>query len=964
MKLMTWLSIATSAPEKSTMSNLVPEVTMVSALACMRNFDTVSHMNQFAGSESDGSSGSGDSNSSGADDQPADGADAGAGADQNDDDGFVRRKRVGKKPRRQRPAKPKSAAAAKKKRTKDYIERDAEVAGEDEDEDEEEYAALRKQGYTKQEYQKKVDERLRAESDAVRAKRAGELSTEEIVANLHARYKPGEYAEEVDTGDLDVDQANLPDMRDPKLWMMRCKEGSEVMILIALLNKYVAKAEAGEQLGIMSAVNTSKGVIFVESYREAQVRQAVAGITDLYGWKPDAIKLVPVNQMTAAVYVSASRDIYKRGMFVRFNRGVYKGDLAQVVQVIEGGSKVLVKTVPRIDYKAMAAAKDKRRSAGRKAGPRPAQRLYDRGEFVAQTGGDGDVTNVLKWGMRMDKIGSSYYSYDSKNKEGLLYKEVSVEHVTPHGPAPSLEEIAHFKSKKATDDKNDAAEQAENAEEQLLDTLKSAKSTVMSEAVFEAGDSVVVVKGDLAGLTGHVVVINAGGTFTLQPSAESSELLGINEKLEIASDEAVKTFDVGDHVKVLAGMFKGETGTVLATRSASSENPESFVFVATLLLDSGQKTVEVFVRDLTKTTEVVTSVTSVDGYELHDLVEVPGGTAAKPDAGCVVQLGQRELTVLLPTNEVMRFPVQEIRGKINYKGATGVAMSQGMALAVGDVVRVVQGPPGTSNFTGVIKHIYGMRLFLHSYAYPGNSGILSVRPQQVILASRKNAGADQKTAVMTTVGRPMARRGMQSDLGKSVIITRGRWKGRLGMIRNETDTHYSVELHQAQQKHVTILKAECSLVGDAKGSYNLPGSAGSFIGGQTPHVGGATPFAGAHTPAFGGQTPMFGGGMTPGMGGRTPAYGGQGGTVSYNETCDTTPHFDDLHNILSDPFADTGVRRRQCHAHVWRSGWHHAFLRWAGRHNAVLRWAGWNDSVPWTRGRRAHPWQRNSWHGR
>jgi len=41
--------------------------------------------------------------------------------------------------------------------------------------------------------------------------------------------------------------------------------------------------------------------IFVEAFREAAVRQAVSGIPDLYGWKPDAITQLPLLQMTDAL---------------------------------------------------------------------------------------------------------------------------------------------------------------------------------------------------------------------------------------------------------------------------------------------------------------------------------------------------------------------------------------------------------------------------------------------------------------------------------------------------------------------------------------------------------------------------------------------------------------------------------------------------------------------------------------
>jgi hypothetical protein len=118
--------------------------------------------------------------------------------------------------------------------------------------------------------------------------------------------------------------------------------------VVALMNKFVALAEAGQPVDIMSAASTSKGHVLVEAFREAQVRAAVAGIPDLYGWKPDAITLVPVPQMTASLRVSSARVAFSRGQFVRVARGVYKGDLAQVVRGSAGGeAALLVRRVPR-----------------------------------------------------------------------------------------------------------------------------------------------------------------------------------------------------------------------------------------------------------------------------------------------------------------------------------------------------------------------------------------------------------------------------------------------------------------------------------------------------------------------------------------------------------------------------------------------------------------------------------------
>ena len=145
-------------------------------------------------------------------------------------------------------------------------------------------------------------ERIRAENEAVREKAAQSRTAEEIAAAFEAKereigYLDREEDEEeyggregLEAGAADSrrgegDLRALPSMADPKLWMMACKEGEEAAILIAITNKYIARERAGQNLGIMSAVCTSKGRIFVECHREAIVKEAVKAIADLYSWK-------------------------------------------------------------------------------------------------------------------------------------------------------------------------------------------------------------------------------------------------------------------------------------------------------------------------------------------------------------------------------------------------------------------------------------------------------------------------------------------------------------------------------------------------------------------------------------------------------------------------------------------------------------------------------------------------------
>lgn len=789
---------------------------------------------------------------------------------------------------------------------------------------------LRK-GMTSEQYEKTVINRVRAENAAVRARQEAALTAEEIAANFIEKYNTGAYrevgetADDYELGDVLAEQANLPDMRDPKLYKLKCKEGMEAFCIIALMNKFVSASETNNPMGIMSAVSTGRSTIFIEAYREAQVRNAVLGITDLYGWKPDALQLVPIQQMTTVLQIKTTRELYQRGMYARFARGQYRNDLVQVVDVMEGGAHVLVRVVPRINLALLAVPKENR-TKGRPGfgsgsnGTRPPQRFFDWDEVRDALGANASYEVRTKWGLRMRLFHNMYFGED-----GLLYKEIRPQHLVPLVSAPTVEEIAKFREANSgtkisnvtrlgtgVADEDEDNEQSgsntktstvESAEDMLLDSLTNTKikqdgSTAVPLA---PGDSVIVVKGDLQGLSGKVVVINPGGTFTLAPSAESAALIGITDRLEISLDEAIKTFAVGDHVKVTGGVYRGETGAVLQVRSIVSNEElqnlapnqdASTTYLAVLLLDSGQKTVEIFVRDLQLSNEVVTSIGTVEGYEQYDLVEVPGVTDGQPQAGVLIGIGQREVKVLLHTNTVKSFPVSSLRGRLaSGNGGTTNAHAvdiNGAQLSVGDVVKVLSGPQ--KDATGTIKHIYRMHLFLHNYIFPDNAGMFVPRSRHVVLATTNKlrsingndpSSSSNSVTAIGGVGKNTGRRNTSSNLGKSVRIKKGRFVGRIGIVRNETDTHYSVELHQAQQKHVTVAHGDVDLIDNTTmqmmPNHNLyANGGGTMMGGTTPFLGGATPMiGGSATPAYGigGATPMYGGG------GKTPMYGGIGGAT-------------------------------------------------------------------------------------
>ena len=103
------------------------------------------------------------------------------------------------------------------------------------------------------------------------------------------------------------------------------------------------------------------------------------------------------------------------------------------------------------------------------------------------------------------------------------------------------------------------------------------------------------------------------------------------------------------------------------------------------------------------------------------------------------------------------------------------------------------------------------------------------------------------------------------NIGALVIVSKGRYKGRQGAIRGATETHYTVELSQSNQKHVVVPMKDVEIVSDKAGE----GFARKVLkGGQGFFPGGGAGAGGEHF-ADGGKTPLF-----TGLGGATPAFGG------------------------------------------------------------------------------------------
>ena len=167
------------------------------------------------------------------------------------------------------------------------------------------------------------------------------------------RYVYDDEMPDVDEGErTDIRQQSfLPTVRDPKLWMVRCKPGFEQHTAIALLQKYVDREINGDpnRLLIRSAVAPAhlKGHIYVEAEKEAHAKAAINGIRSLFQW---SVKLVPINEMVDVLKVPTKEFKITKGAWVRVKRGQYTGDIAAVVDADEARGRVTIKLVPRLDF--------------------------------------------------------------------------------------------------------------------------------------------------------------------------------------------------------------------------------------------------------------------------------------------------------------------------------------------------------------------------------------------------------------------------------------------------------------------------------------------------------------------------------------------------------------------------------------------------------------------------------------
>ena len=540
-----------------------------------------------------------------------------------------------------------------------------------------------------------------------------------------------------------------------------------------------------------SALDKFPGHIFVEAHRDFHVKDAIKGLKNL---NINTVKIIPVKEVTQIFQPDPTKQpSLEVGQFVRLKKGLYAGDLAMVVGSDESYRRIKIKMVPRLYSGSYNDEVTEQEGEGEKM--RPPKRFFNYDEFPSAKPAGRDPHIQV-------------YSYDGNRFEnGLLIKTMWLKNLETKNVIPTLEETETFRR----------AENTKEGREEVMDRAKRAiEESKKHVKHLEKGDKVQIVQGDLKGLTGLVTEVNEDHVKVL-PDVDL-----MNEPVQYMPNELTKVFEIGDHVEILSGKFKGVSGSIIQLR----EN------VAHIISEDNKDEMQVLLSDIKYSANVVASQrgkrNTTTELKKHDLVILNDNRTV----GILISVLRDGLLLLDTEGAVRSIKKIQVLNKLNPKGH--VKNSYGQDLYAGCTVRVNEGAqkgnPKISNFLGIsaiVKQVYSSKLFLFDRSRQQNSGIFVEHMNNCHFLG---ASSFDNTRMLARFNNPILQR-VQEDqmmntqnplddkpiqsrrqdpksrriglIGKVKEITKGVYKGYSGMIQSLTENKVRVEL-QAKNKCITV----------------------------------------------------------------------------------------------------------------------------------------------------------------
>ncbi|VDL95734.1 unnamed protein product, partial [Schistocephalus solidus] len=625
----------------------------------------------------------------------------------------------------------------------------------------------------------------------IRMKELAEQDEEQLERYFQERYESQTYQDRFGGGegmtDNIVQQERLPGIKDANLWVVRCQMGEEKSTVLALMRKFIAYQLSDTPLQIKSAFAKEglKGYIYIEAFKQTHVKQAIEGIGALSRSRFQQT-LVPIKEMTDVMRVVKETAQLKPGQWVRIKSGLYRDDLAKVVEYVEDAQNLVhLKLVPRIDY-------DRRRGqlredsndteANKKARwKRPPPALFDPNKVADRITTEGSY--VIFEGNH----------YDSS---GFLRKDFRINAIAD-GIRPTLTELERFS-------------QVPDGTE--LAAVAAAVATKTSHC-FAPGDVVEVCDGDLKNLRGKVVSVEIDDRIIVQPNHSD-----LHEPIPFSAIELRKFFSQGDHVKVLRGPSANETGLVIHFEPN----------LAVVLSDLSMTELKVAPKDLRLWQERATPVDTTGHVQLMDLVQVDPQTV-----GVVTRVDREFISVLTCLGKVVTVKSNTVKDSVRFLEKPYVGMG-------GDVKYLYR----SWAFVYCRTHLENSGIIVvkarqlaqvggstqSGATAPGSVALPGGRPPVQALNGTNRGGSAGNRRGGDRVERSM--------VGKTARIVAGTLKGLTGIICDATANEVLLELH-SQFKKVHVLRKNVALL---DGSGQLIGGP---LGAVTPR---ATSVREARTP--------------------------------------------------------------------------------------------------------------------
>lgn len=757
-----------------------------------------------------------------------------------------------------------------------FLDVEAEVDEDEEDFEEDEEGLGREDGFIQEEHDEveDTDDRLHREVD-----RRREAIAEEDAERLASEYKEryGRSTASKYRGDTGVvpQRLLLPSVQDPNIWGVRCKIGKEKELIRSILKKKMNLQYTRTPLEIYSAFqrDTFTGYVYIEARKQAAVLQALKGFANVY---TQNMVLVPIKEYPDLLRVTKSKEMeLTPGTYVRIKRGKYAGDLAIVENLSENGLEARLKVVPRLDYgrSVIIDSEGKRKRGGGSANSvksRPPPRLFSSTEATQY-----DARNLQRRGPK------TYLYAGDEYENGYLLKDFKINFLITDNVTPRLEELTRFNS--ANEDGID-----------LNALAQSLKQNAVNSS-FQTGEYVQVFKGEQTGMEGRVVS-SQGDIVTI---VGTGNLLK-GQRIDIPFSNLQKKFLIGDHVRVVNGNYKDDTGMVVQVDKDK----------VTFLSDLSKTEIIVFSKDLKPASDVGGS-NVIGKYELHDLVKLNAQMV-----GCIVNIERESVSLLGQDGHLRQVTPSAINMKVA-KGGQFATDRNGKEIRIGDTVKELSG----ERREGTVLHIYGSSVFLHNRLIAENLGVFVTRSSNISTISTKGMRDENSLNKMNpnmkrpNMAPPPVASGNVSRakmVGQRVSIGNGsQYKGLNGIIRDVNDNIARVEL-EAKNKVVNVDKTRL-LFNDANSGrkitymeYAMPrrsgvvgGGGGAPYGANTGRKNGGSSFnEGGSTPSWAAgmaRTPAWSSSRTPGWAGsKTPAYGGDdwGSRTPAWNTGAKTPAFD------------------------------------------------------------------------